>query len=747
MAEVSEPSVESLLAENALLRKEVQVARRGSEITAALVVEQFVKIEEILERLEEKVTTEEELRASLSAQNAYLAALHETTLGLMSRLDLSDLLYAITNRARQLLGAALGFVYLVEPETGAIELKVALGGFEERIGITLNPGEGVGGTVWQTGQPLIVDDYAAWSGASEKWTNDPIGEVVGIPLKSESQVMGVLEIASSVESGRTFGQEEVQLLGRFAQLASIALDNARLYQAMERARKDAESANSVKSAFLASMSHELRTPLNAIIGYSEMLIEDAESSRQEGLASDLRKIMAAGKHLLSLINDILDLSKIEAGKTEIFLETVSVVRFIEDVVSTVRPLVAKNENSLIVHCGDDLGMIHTDLTKVRQVLFNLIGNAGKFTDKGSITLDVSRITQSGQEWLMIRVADTGIGMTKAQMSRLFHAFSQVSESTRRKYGGTGLGLAISKRFCEMLGGDITAESRHGMGSAFTLRLPIRAEAPKPEAAFSAAPKEEAAREGAMTVLVIDDEHAARNLMKRFLTKEGFSVVTAASGEEGLQLARTVRPDIITLDVMMPGMDGWAVLLVLKGDPGLADIPVIMLTIVDNKNMGYTLGVSDYLIKPIDRGRLLAVIRKHMKPDAPQKVLVVDDDRDTRRVLRRMLETEGWAVVEADNGRVALQRLAEAVPAAILLDLIMPEMDGFQFLSELRKSSSWHAVPVVVVTGKDITSQDRSRLAGGVERILEKGMYTKKELLTEVRELVAAAVGKVGDADG
>ncbi|MGQ0593230.1 MAG: ATP-binding response regulator [Gammaproteobacteria bacterium] len=525
---------------------------------------------------------------------------------------------------------------------------------------------------------------------------------------------------------------------RKAQLESV-------HGELAEARDAALEATRLKSEFLANMSHELRTPLNAIIGYSEMLAEEAEDAGRDNDLGDLQKIRAAGKHLLALINDVLDLSKIEAGKMEVHLETFDVPAMLQEVVSTIAPLVEKNGNRLEVRCAEGLGALRADLTKVRQALFNLLSNACKFTSSGVVTLAVGRERVDGADWLRFGVSDTGIGISPEQMKRLFQAFSQADASTSKKYGGTGLGLIISRRFCQMMGGDITVESTPGQGSTFTIRLPIDNVAPKTTVTLDGEGSHVASTppKGVPTVLVIDDDPAARELMQRFLAQQqGLHMAGAGSGEEGLRLAKELRPAVILLDVLMPGMDGWAVLTALKADPELAPIPVIMATILDEENMGFALGATDFLTKPIDRAYLAQVLQKYRCAHPPCPVLVVEDHADLRALMRRMLEQEGWVVAEAENGRVALDRVAENRPELIVLDLMMPEMDGFSFLEALRQHEGWRAIPIVVVTAKDLTAEDHQRLSGYVQYIVHKGAYAREELLQELGDRIAACLGQV-----
>jgi DNA-binding response OmpR family regulator/anti-sigma regulatory factor (Ser/Thr protein kinase) len=385
--------------------------------------------------------------------------------------------------------------------------------------------------------------------------------------------------------------------------------------------------------------------------------------------------------------------------------------------------------------------MYADITRLRQILFNLLSNASKFTRSGLIRIECRRARENESDWISILVSDTGIGMTPEQLAKLFQPFTQADASTNRRYGGTGLGLAISRRFSQMMGGDIHVESEYGKGTTFKIHLPSevesRREQPQPEPLPPGLIPAAGIAAGAM--LVIDDDPNSCDLLARMLHREGFSAITAFSGNEGIQKAREFKPDVILLDVMMPGMDGWAVLNALKADATLLEIPVIMVTMVDNREMGYMLGAADYVLKPIDRSKLHEILNRYRCHQPTCPVLIVEDDAATRDMLRRTLEKDGWAVAEAANGRQGLTHVNENRPELILLDLMMPEMDGFEFLSEMRKNPSWIDIPVVVITAKELTQDDYRRLNGSAQQILQKGAYSLEQLVQEVRALTRFCV--------
>ena len=521
---------------------------------------------------------------------------------------------------------------------------------------------------------------------------------------------------------------------------------------LARARDDALAASKAKSQFLANMSHELRTPLNAIIGYSEMLKEEAAEQGNNMLATDLKKIYGAGHHLLGLINDILDLSKIEAGKVSIFAEKLSVAALVNETIELIQPLAYKNANQVLVIGIEEAGEIVTDVIKLKQILYNLLSNACKFTRNGEITLEISRRQNSESGKIVFSISDTGIGMSELEVDKLFEYFSQADPSTTRQYGGTGLGLAISKRFCELMGGNIGVSSTKGLGSVFEVSLPVvvqaeqsdlslppenrsalfeNARAPHVDVTASRSPVE------AKRVLIIDDDPSVRELLARYLTKEGFAVFEAENGHQGVELAVKESPNVIILDVMMPGTDGWSVLEYLKSYAPLSSIPVIMLTMVDDRSRGYALGAMHFLNKPVNWSNLYRVIKDTLgqNQSIEYSVLVVDDDSESRALLRHSFEREGWQVDEAANGKHAFEAIKNRIPALILLDLMMPEMDGFEFVDKIKSQKNLADIPIIVLTAMDIDGEIRNKLYGQVQNIFIKGMYDKDNLLKKIGEIL------------
>jgi PAS domain S-box-containing protein len=492
-------------------------------------------------------------------------------------------------------------------------------------------------------------------------------------------------------------------------------------RALEQARDAAVSASKAKSEFLANMSHELRTPLNAIIGYSEMLAEDYEDNPQT--VSDLARIRSAGKHLLELINDVLNISKIEADKIELYPEDFAVRDLIESVAETIRPMASKNKNKFEVHCSEEVSTLFADKTRVQQVLLNLLSNACKFTEEGEVTLEVDLYRDNGASSVRFQVKDSGIGISEAQAERLFKPFSQADSSTTRKYGGTGLGLVISQRFTEMMQGSIAFDSEPGIGTTFTVTLPLKT-ITRRRRPTSRAPI------GSPVVLIIDDDASVRDLFSRSLTERGFEVCCAPGGVEGIKSASQIQPDVIVLDVKMPGMSGWEVLSTLKLEEQTANIPVIMMTILEQEDIGRALGASDYLLKPIEPAKLTEAIERYVTKTGAQ-ILVVEDDEPTRDLMCRTLASAGHRILEAENGRVALDLLDVEHPDLIVLDLMMPVMDGFAFLHHVNEDENRAHIPTIVATARSLSEVERRELREVTERVIQKGSYSREELLDTI----------------
>lgn len=508
----------------------------------------------------------------------------------------------------------------------------------------------------------------------------------------------------------------------------------------------AEARNRAKSQFLANMSHELRTPLNAILGYSEMLEEDARAQGLTTMLADLEKIRGAGRHLLTLISDILDLSKIEAGRMTLSIEEFPIPALLDEVAQTMEPLMMKNQNQLRVICDGAIGTVRADITRLRQALFNLIGNAAKFSNHGIVDLRVEKVVQDGRELLAMHVTDSGIGMTVDQMTHLFEPFMQADASTTRKYGGTGLGLAISRHFCLLMGGDITVESEEGKGSTFTIWLPTTVVTPAAETDRSAGdaslkpvslPMVDR-RQQMSTVLVVDDDPAICELLTHLLNSVGVRVVTALNSTEALRIARAERPDVILLDILMPAPDGWAVMRSLKAEPTMKDTPIIMLTTEAVEDTALALGAADFIRKPIDLKQLVDTVKKWLRRGPANSVLVVDDDPLHRAFVSSVMRAERWNVREAEDGMAALEQIRREMPTLILLDINMPRMNGEEFVEKLCVEPGSAKPLIIALTGSELSEEARYNLAGRVTRFVLKGDDMKSDLRAAIDDALKSA---------
>lgn len=698
----------------------------------------------------------------------YLAMQHAISTLLTESHSIEETIYAILKLMCKTLSAELAAVWTLDEEKQKLysssiwqqqktpEIEAFASVCKDKL-FTL--AEGLPGRVWQSKAVSWIADVLA----DPNFPRAPWARKAGFhgafafPILFQGKVIAVIEFFLSRVC--TCEDNLIKTLNDISNHIGISIERDRdqkriakhvasienLLKELKTATEEAESANKTKSEFLANMSHELRTPLNAIIGYGELLQEDAEEDGLAEYSNSLDKIVGAAKHLLSLINDVLDLSKIEAGKMDIYLEDIVLADLVKDLSAIADPLMKKNNNKFISEISPEPTTIYSDLTRVRQSLLNLLSNASKFTTEGQITLRI-HLLENDKEYIKFSVVDTGIGMSPSQLEKLFKAFSQVDASTTRKYGGTGLGLYLTKRFSEMLGGDITVESEEGKGTIFSIVLPVQCSkgvakktALKDLAAAPAAAP--AVQKVAKTVLVVDDDPSVHREIKNVLDKFQYNVLHAYNGKEGLKLAKEMKPDAITLDIVMPVIDGWGVLAGLKADPELAKIPVIMISVVCEKDLSIALGAIDYISKPIDSRQLMEKICNVALNSTSKSILIVDDEFSSRELMSQIVEKKGWRSIEAINGCEALEWLKIIEPSLILLDLMMPEMNGFALLEALQKNELWRLIPVIIVTAKDLSAEERQFLEGHSKAIVHKGTDSRKELITAICHQVQIATGQ------
>ncbi len=565
--------------------------------------------------------------------------------------------------------------------------------------------------VIRSGQPFTKEEKETWPDGSVTWV-----WTTKMPLRDEGDhTIGTFGISRDITARR------------------------RAEEALKVAKEAAEEASRAKSQFLASMSHELRTPLNSVIGFANILLKNRAGNLTAAELTFLERIAANGKHLLSLINEILDLSKIEARKVELQIAPVALDQLIRETLAQQEGLVRDKPVQLLADLPDEVAMFPTDAEKFRQIIINLVGNALKFTERGSVT--VRLVTDATNHFpLRVEVVDTGIGIPPEKLGIIFQAFQQAEAGTARKYGGTGLGLTISQALCQLMGYQIQVTSEVGRGSTFSVLLKASPEVAASAGAVAAPPKpappatNEPLTLRGKRVLVIDDELDSRTLLMHVITECGCRVIAASSGAQGLRIAREFRPDLITLDLMMPSMDGWQVVHAIKADPDLCRVPVVVVSVVANENRGHILGAVDVLQKPVTREDLLVVLQRNLCVPKP-RILIVDDDEDARRVMASQLEGEVAEIRTAANGREALGVMEQFTPDLTLLDLMMPVMDGMAFLDAIRRDLRYQRLPVVVITAKELTPQELEQLRFDALRVLNKSEAFAGELKRLLAELL------------
>ena len=693
---------------------------------------------------------------------------------LVTTLNSSASMEDVQRRALEILckhtRASLGALYLVIRGQRALELVSGYGLRKDRaLEKRLAFGEGIPGECAAEGKEIEITDIPGGSGfvVDTGFVELVPSYVLAVPVLFREEILGVLVLGAM----KKFGDLEKEIVNNSVPQLGVALTNAMNFEEtrslsveitkrneeLSAKNKEIEKAYKVKSEFLSSMSHELRTPLNSIIGFSSVLLGPSGDPLTPDQRMALEKVLKNGKHLLQLINDILDISKLESGRMMLSVETEDISTILSNCVLIVEPLIQSKRLNLTQDIQENLAPLTTDIVKVRQILVNLLSNAGKFTEKGGISITVR---QSDAGIVSFSVKDTGIGIESKNFDRVFEEFQQVDSSSTRKYKGTGLGLPIARRLARMLGGDLTVESELGKGSTFTLTVPtklptrltelqvstqmplplpqvVRPEPPRPQPAISASIPQPLRTGQQVQILSIDDDPDVIEILRKYLVPEGYSLIGALSGDEGLDLALRTKPDLITLDIMMPKKDGWQVLRELKANPETREIPVIIHSIIDNRPLALSLGAVDVMMKPTDPKRLLTLVKKHYK-SGDQFILVVDDNLDFALACKDLLKRDGFNVKIATRGEEAVKILEESIPSLILLDLVMPGMDGFNVIHALQSKEQWTNIPVVVLTGKSLSEEDHKSLDPFIADYLMKDSFTTAAISGAIKKILNVA---------
>jgi PAS domain S-box-containing protein len=678
----------------------------------------------------ERKTHEDAIRR----RNDYLAAAAEIGGLVTSTLDLNTIFSRAVNLVRERFGFYHAAIFVSEETGFNVILREATGdaGAEmkrRQHSLPVNE-KSVVGKATQTGSAVVINNTAL---SPTHRPNPLLPETraeAAIPLHVGVRIIGALDIQSQLVD--SFTPDDISVLQILADQIAIAIDNARSYELSQQAIKEMREVDRMKSMFLANMSHELRTPLNSIIGFSRVILKGIDGPTSDLQQQDLTAIYNSGQHLLGLINDILDLSKIEAGKMELAFDEVNLTEVINGVMSTVVGLVKDKPVKLVKNVQENLPTVRADAIRVRQVLLNLLSNAAKFTSEGSITVDATvNSGPAGHPEILVNVTDTGTGIDTKDQTKLFQAFSQVDDSLTRKTTGSGLGLSISQQLIQMHGGRIGVHSALGKGSTFYFTLPTyRGKEIGPDA------------KNEKVILAIDDDPQVISLYERYLQPQGYQVVALTDSTQAKVRAKQLKPYAITLDIMMPSYDGWSVLNDLKSDAETRDIPVIVCSIVEDQERGFSLGAADYLLKPILEDDLLNALDRLNQDGSIRTVLIVDDNPSDLRLMEKILNEQGrYKAILAESGPKGWDIIVSRAAHAVILDLFMPEMDGFTILEKMRDDPKLRDIPVVVVSGVDLSAEQKQQLKEFGQRLLTKSGLNESELLSTVERALKRIEGK------
>ena len=759
-----------------LLHEGTELIGKGN-LSHRLKIETDDEIEQLADEFNRMAASLQDSYAGLEQRVAdrtkELSALNTIATTVNRSLDLQEILDAALEKILEVMHVEAGIIRTWDEARSRLFLKAHRGLSDDLVRATAEIGAGdyISGKVVQLGKAIVIDGPQLTDYSESPLVRGGFRSIVCAPIHSKNRLVATLTIATTTP--RPFMPSDLQLLSSIGNQMGTAIDNATLYARERTMVERLKEIDRFKSEFLSNVSHELRLPLTSIIGFSELLLDRIPGDLNTDQEEYVRNMQESGHHLLEIINNLLNLSKLRAGKMEIHFHPFDLALLVDSVKRTVTPLLAKKGLGLETTVESGATSLYSDEGKIKQILLNLLSNAIKFTPAGGeIRIRTRLTTLQNRPAVEIAVSDTGIGIRPEDKSKIFEEFQQVDSSFTRDYPGTGLGLTITKQFLDLIGGRIGVESQYGHGSTFTIIFPMQA-APKPEEPVPADASEAVGVEEADApatepipasndlnhtapstlprILVVEDDPTVGRLLALYLTQEGYHVDHATDGDEAIEKARLLKPFAITLDIMLPKKDGWEVLQKLKQLPETKDIPVLIVSIIENRELGFSLGATDYFTKPIDRKALLESFKKLSLTTKirrkPVNILVIDDDPKILQLIGAILEAEGFGVLKARVAEEGINLAIEVQPDLILLDLLMPDVSGFEALERLKLHPTAKNIPVIIFTGRTLTEEDRNRLNARIRGVIQKGKSLRESLLAEIRKFEKLYPDKARMVDG